>query len=125
MAFKAGAGNAYDAAQLQALIDETTAAVNAMDEKYEEIMPIIQQLKGEDVIGESETKTALLEVVDGFEKTFGKIKERLDKAKSNIDQVSAVLESSTAANKAATEEAGAQTAAAAKKADEIDGSGAN
>lgn len=124
MAGKAGSGTSWVPSQGDALMEATRAAVNTMDEKYTEVSNIFKQLRSDDIIGESVTKDALLEVVDGVEATFKTLNGRLDEVRSTINELAQIANDAARANVNNTEEAGQSVSAASRNAANIDGTGA-
>lgn len=124
MAGKAGSGTSWVPSQGDALMEATRAAVNTMDEKYTEVSNIFKQLRSDDIIGESVTKDALLEVVDGVEATFKTLNGRLDEVRSTINELAQIANDAARANVNNTEEAGQSVNAASRNAANIDGTGA-
>lgn len=125
MAGKTGSGTSWVPSQGDALIEAVNSAYNALNEKYNEITAIFAQIRGEEVIGESTSKDKLLEVLDGLDATFNTLNEKLNNVKSTLDQVFEAVNSTTDSNENSTAEAGASVNAAAKRAEDTNGSGAN
>lgn len=125
MAGKTGFGTSWVPAQGDALVEQTRAAVNAIRAKYDEVKAVLQQLKGEDVIGESETKDKLLEVIANLDKTFDILLEKLNNVEQTLNEVFEAVNAAAGANMSATDEASSSVGNAAKKAEDTNGSGAN
>ncbi len=125
MAGKNGSGTAWVPAQGDALLQATRAAVAAMEAKYDEVQKIFAQIRSDDVIGESETKDALLIVLDDVDSTFDTLKNRLDEVRKTVDEIAQIANDAANTNVRNTEEAQQATTAASRKAATVDGTGSN
>lgn len=124
MAAKSGFGTAWVPAQGDTLMEATKNALALMDGKYEQVTAVFNQLRGEEIIGESETKTALLEVIDNVDLTFKTLNGRLDEVRGQMNELYDVLNQSASSNISHTQDAGSTVAQAAKQAQEVTGDGA-
>ena len=106
---------AFSKEQTGALAESVTGIINAITNTFQtEVQPIINQLKGEDVIGESETKEPLLKTVKELEKTMNGVTDKLGRMQKAITTVCETTGVAVNKNITSTDEA-AQTVAAAKK----------
>lgn len=113
MAFKNSA--AFSREQTAALSESVTGIINALTNTFQtEVQPIIAQIKGEDIIGESETKEPLLNTVAELEKTMDVVTDKLSRMQKAITTVCEATGVAVNKNITSTDEA-AQTVAAAKK----------
>lgn len=125
MAGKNGSGTSWVPAQGDALIEAVNMAYNTFNSKYEEIKSIFAQLRGEEVIGDSTSKDKLIEVMDGVDATFNILNEKLANVKTTLSQVFEAVNAASDTNESATADASETVQAAAKRAEETNGSGAN
>lgn len=125
MAGKNGSGTSWVPAQGDALIEAVNMAYNTFNSKYEEIKSIFTQLRGEEVIGDSTSKDKLVEVMDGVDATFNILNEKLANVKTTLSQVFEAVNAASDTNESATADASETVQAAAKRAEETNGSGAN
>lgn len=125
MAGKNGSGTSWVPAQGDALIEAVNTAYTTFSDKYEEIKSIFTQLRGEEVIGDSTSKDKLIEVMDGVDATFNILNEKLANVKTTLSQVFEAVNAASDTNESATADASETVQAAAKKAEETNGSGAN
>lgn len=124
MAGKNARGTQFDPAACQDLQTAATEAVNLMNGKYDAVQEVFGQIRGDEVIGDSNSKDRLLEVLDKVDLTFNTITEKLERARSIVEQVTAIAEESMKQNNAATEAAAADVSKVAASAEDVDGTGA-
>ena len=124
MAGKNARGTSFDPSACQDLQTAAVEAVNLMNGKYDAVQEVFGQIRGDEVIGDSTSKDKLLEVLDKVDVTFNTLTEKLERAKSIVEQVTAIAEESMKQNNAATEAAAADVSKVASSAEDVDGTGA-
>lgn len=106
---------AFSKEQTGALAESVTGIINALTNTFQtEVQPIINQIKGEDIIGESETKEPLMATVAQVEQTMSVVTDKLERMQKAITAVCETTGVAINKNITSTDEA-AQTVAAAKK----------
>lgn len=117
-------GIAFDPEQIQSLMEGLTGLRNGITSTVDsQIKPIIAQLRGDEVIGESTSKDALLPILKDIEDTLAAIDEKFDKMGRVINTVGESTGARMQTNIQRTDEAASAIASAAKKAREANGKG--
>lgn len=112
----------FDKEQTAALAAGVTGMVNAINNLFEgEIQPIINSLKSEDVIGESDTKEPLMATVAQVEQGVQAVIDKLGRMQKAIEAVCETTGVAVNKNIQSTEEATQVVAAAKKKVEESTG----
>lgn len=115
----------FDKEQTAALAAGVTGMVNAINNLFEgEIQPIINSLKSEDVIGESDTKEPLMATVAQVEQGVQAVIDKLGRMQKAIEAVCETTGVAVNKNIQSTEEATQVVAAAKKKVEESTGKNA-
>lgn len=117
-------GTSFDKDQTAALAAGVTGICNAMDASWAEIDKAFQMCEGDSVIGESDTKTALLESIKKTREAYTAVQDKLGRMAKAIDTVCETTGVSVNKNIQTTEEATQVINTAAKKAAEATGSNA-
>lgn len=112
----------FDKEQTAALAAGVTGMVNAINNLFEgEIQPIINSLKSEDVIGESDTKEPLMATIAQVEQGVQAVVDKLGRMQKAIEAVCETTGVAVNKNIQNTEEATQVVAAAKKKVEESTG----
>lgn len=112
----------FDKEQTAAISAGVTGMVNAINNLFEgEIQPIINSLKSEDVIGESDTKEPLMATIAQVEQGVQAVVDKLGRMQKAIDAVCEATGVAVNKNIQNTEEATQVVAAAKKKVEESTG----
>lgn len=115
----------FDREQTAALAAGVTGMVNAVNNLFEsEIQPIINSLKSDDVIGESDTKEPLMATVAQVEQGVADVVDKLGRMQKAIEAVCETTGVAVNKNITNTEEASQVVAAAKKKVEESTGKNA-
>jgi hypothetical protein len=115
----------FDRDQTKALADGVTGIINSVSAVLEnEVKPIFAQLKGDDVIGESDTKVPLMEAITQAEQAMTAVFDKLGRMQKAIETVCEATGVAVNKNIQSTEEATQVVAAAKKKVEESTGKNA-
>lgn len=117
-------GLAFDPEQMKELSSAMKALANNTQSTIDETKKAFDELRGDEVIGESEQKAVIVEAIDETEKTFLFIVEKLSRMVMTVDSVCDKLGISTNQNIRTTEEAVSAIDAQAKKVKEATGANA-
>lgn len=117
-------GLAFDPEQMKELSSAMKALANNTQSTIDETKKAFDELRGDEVIGESEQKAVIVEAIDETEKTFLFIVEKLNRMVMTVDSVCEKLGISTNQNIRTTEEAVSAIDAQAKKVKEATGANA-
>lgn len=124
MAGKTGHGVAWNPDNVQPLLDNIQAIIATVDEPLQRLQGIANQLKGDDIFGESEQKEQQLQVVENVTKALAEIAPKLESVKKIADDVAAELNANAASTAARNEEASQATQKSAQAASEATGANA-
>lgn len=117
-------GTSFDKDQTAALAAGVTGICNAMDNAWAEVDKVFQMIEGEEVIGASDTKDALLESIKKTREAYAAPQDKLGRIAKAIETVCETTGLHVNKNIQSTEEATQVISAAAKKAAEATGSNA-
>ena len=113
---------AFDAEQTAALATGLTGLRNSITNYFDtEIQPILNQLKSDDVIGESDSKEPLMATVAQIEQGIQVVTDKLTRMQKTVDTICETTRTSVNRNIQNTEEAYQVVAAAKKKAEDSTG----
>ena len=83
---------AFSKEQTGALAESVTGIINALTNTFQtEVQPIINQIKGEDIIGESETKEPLMATVAQLEQAMAVVTDKLDRMRKLLQLFAKLL----------------------------------
>lgn len=114
----------FDKDQTAALASGVTGIINTMNSAWDDVDKMFRQCEGEDIIGESDTKQALLESIKEVREGYKAVTDKLDRMKKAIEAVCETTGVHINKNISNTEEATQVIAAAKKKAEEATGANA-
>lgn len=117
-------GLAFDPEQMKELSSAMKALANNTQSTIDETKKVFDELRGDEVIGDSEQKNVIIEAIDETEKTFLFVVEKLNRMVMTVDSVCEKLGISTNQNIRTTEEAVSAIDAQAKKVKEATGANA-
>lgn len=117
-------GTSFDKDQTAALAAGVTGICNAMDSAWAEVDKAFKMVEGDDVLGESDTKTALLESIKNTREAYVAVQDKLNRMAKAIETVCETTGVNVNKNIQSTDEATQVISAAAKKAAEATGSNA-
>lgn len=123
MAGKSGSGMAWSASQGEALLEATQNAVNKIQSKYDEATEIFSRVRSDEVIGDSDTKTALVKVLDECDAVFKTLLERLAAARKLMSDIYDALNAGAKQNKENTADSEKNVADAKNKMATANGTG--
>ena len=97
---------AFNKEQTSALAESVTGIITALTTTFEtEVQPVINQIKGEDIIGKSESKEPLTKTIEELEKTMDVVTDKLERMKKAIETVCSTTGIAVKKNIASTDEA--------------------
>lgn len=116
-------GMAFDPEQVQELSSALKAVANVSKTALESAAGCFNQIKGDEVIGDSEQKEPIVAAIVDTEKTFVEVTNKIDRMVSVVDSVCEKLGISTNTNIRTTEEASGALHSQAQKVREASASG--
>ena len=112
----------FDAEQVAALAGAAQATVADIESVWtSDIQGVFNQLKGDDVIEESDSKAPLLAAIAEVEKAYQTVVDKIGRIKQAVDATLEATKVSVNKNISNTEEAAASIASARKKVEESTG----
>lgn len=107
---------AFDKEQVTDLAAAVKALVNNLESQWDETAKVFNELRGEDIVGESEQKEPIIESINLAEDAWKQTSEKLQRMVTTIDQCCSTMSIAVSKNVQKSEEAMQLISSAAAKA---------